>query len=159
MTVAICTVLLVNWTEFLATSLVAFVLAGMQIWVARGRRPGRLRREAVEAAQLAVALDTLRASSSLRDQARAESMAAARRALSTAKPSWVPSAIGFVSILLMAGASTEVLPNATARLWSVSMLVVGLAIAVLAWGVEAACRWIGRRFIRVPNTPSALTAP
>lgn len=153
------TVAVVNWTEFLATSFVATILAAVQAWVARGRRVARLRRDAVDAAQLAVALETLGAASSLCDQARAESMVAARRALSTAKPSWMPPVLGFLSILVLAWVATQVLPNAADSLWSWPMFGVGLVIAVLAWGVEWLCRWIGGRFVRAPDNLSTLTTP
>jgi len=148
-----------NWTEFFATSRVALVLAILQLWFARGRKPGRLRREAVEAAQLAAALEVLGAPSALRDQARAACLRTASRSLATAKESWVPAGMGLVSIFVLAWLATRALSAATQTVWSPAMLGLGLVIAVLAWGVEWVCRLVGRRLVRIPNDASRLVGP
>lgn len=103
-----------------------------------------------------LALDAIDAPTELRDQARSASLMSARRALSTAKPSWVPSAVGMVAIIGQAWVATRLFPQATKALWSWNMFAIGLAIAGIAYGVEWALRWMGRRFIRAPRDPSGL---
>ncbi len=150
---------LVNWTNFWLTSAVAVVAALLQVWLNRDRKPQRLLREAAAMAQLAVALKELDGADALRDQAEAAALDRSRRALSTAKPPAWPAFLGLVAIPVLALVVTLVLPDIDGIWGGPTLVVLGVGVAAVAYGIEMGVRFLLQRRDKAPADASRLAGP